>query len=250
MRKFLLPLALLVSSVFVCLATGTDKFDLCPIKRYIETSFPTVFSEKFEGDTIQFSVLNSDNVFFETFKLLIPDTLWIKERPKNKLPQEHKHFKLVTHFKPVPGWGVNSHRQYTPGTALESGKFIFRGRHSETVPYLGTTNFVLLEDVSSGEIIKWDASKNENNGLIILSPSILRHLSLMKGLDFIIEQKDSVFIEGKCTDVFFSIEVKPNIFNVIIYSDFSTNKGKISVRNWNPRYFLKKEATKLNIEIQ
>lgn len=103
---------------------------------------------------------------------------------------------------------------------------------------------------TKGQIIKWDASKNENSGLIIFSPSILRHLSLMKGLDFIIEQDDSTFIEGKCSNVVFSIGVKPNIFNVIIDSDFSTNKGKISVRNWNPRFFLKKDAAKLNIELQ
>lgn len=51
-------------------------------------------------------------------------------------------------------------------------------------------------------------------------------------------------------NVVFSIGVKPNIFNVIIDSDFSTNKGKISVRNWNPRFFLKKDAAKLNIELQ
>ena len=221
---------------------------LCPIKRFIETSSPTGFSEMFEGDTIQFSVPNSDNVFFETFKLLTPDTIWIKERPKNKLPQEHKHFKLITNFKPVPGWGVNSHRQYTSGSALESSNFVLRGSHSETIPYLGTTNFVLLEDVSSGSLIKWDISKNENNGLTILSPSILRHISLMKGLDFIIEQEDSSFIDGNCTNVAFSIGVKPNIFNIIIDSDFATSKGKISVRNWNTRFFLKKDASKLNKE--
>lgn len=233
---------------FCVLAQNENINDLCPIRRFIETSSPTGFSEKFEGDTIQFSVPNSDNVLFETFRLLTPDTLWIKEKPKNKLPQEHKHFKLITHFKHVPGWGVNSHRQYTPGSALESSQFILRGSHSETVPYLGTTNFVLLEDVSSGNLIKWDVSKNENKGLIIFSPSILRHLSLMNGLDFIIEQDDSSFIDGKCTDVTFSIGVKPNLFNVTIDSDFATSKGKIPIRNWNQRFFLKKDASKLHID--
>lgn len=219
---------------------------LCPVKRFLDTSIPTVFSETFEGDTIQFSVPNPDNVLFETFKLLTPDTLWVKERPKNKLPQEHKHFKLVTHFRPVPGWGVNSHRQYTPGSALQSAQFILRGSHSESVPYLGTTNYVLLEDISSGNIIKWDASKNENNGLIIFSPSILRHLSLMKGLDFIIEQNDSTFLDAMCSDVIFSIGVKPNKWNIALYVDFKTVKGNQSSHNWNPRFFLKKDEPKIN----
>lgn len=246
MRKIFLPLAILSSSVFVCIAANTDKFDLCPIKRFIGINSPIVFAQRFQGDTIIFSIPNSEDTYFETFKLLTPDTIWLKERPKNKLPQEHKHYKLVTNFSPVPGWGVNSHRQYTPGTALERNSFILRGAHIETVQYLGTFNFVLLEDVNSGTIIKWDYTKNENSGLIIFSPSILRHLSLMKGLDFLIEDNDSTFIPGQCTNVNFSIGVKPKVWHTSLDADFSTEKGHRSSRNWNPQFFLKKDEDKLN----
>lgn len=229
-----------------CVFAQNEKINaFCPIKRFLGTSSPITISERFNGDTIQFSVPYSENVLFETFKLLTPDTLWIKERSKNKLPQEHKHFKLITHFKPVRGWGVNSHRQYTPSSVLESSKFIFRGSYSESIPYLGTTNYVLLEDVATGKLIKWDTSKNENKGLIIFSPSIFRHLSLMKGLDFIIEQEDSTFINGKCSNVAFSIGIQPNIWNLAIDSDFSTPMGNIIVRNWCPRFFLKKDENKI-----
>ena len=245
MRKIFLSLVTLVPSVFVCIAANTDKFDLCPIKRFIGINSPIEFAQRFQGDTITFSVPNSEDAYFETFRLLTPDTIWLKERPKNKLPQEHKHYKLVTNFSPVPGWGVNSHRQYTPGTALECNSFILRGAHTETVQYLGTFNFVLLEDVKSGAIIKWDYTKNENNGLVISSPSILRHLSLMKGLDILIEDNDSTFIPGQCNDVTFSIGVKPKVWNISLDADFSTDKGQRSSRNWNLKFFLKKDEEKL-----
>lgn len=241
MRKtFSILSFLLLSSI--CYAVGESNNDLCPVKRFIEPLSPSAFSERFSGDTIMFAVPDAENVLFESFKLLQPDTIWLKERPTNKLPQEHKHFKLVTNFRPVPGWGVNSHRQYTPGNALEQSQFIFRGSHSETVQYLGTFNYVVLEDVASGKFIKWDYAKNENKGLIIFSPSIMRHLSLMKGLDFIIEKNDSTFVPATCTNVSFSISVKPKVWTINLDADFS---GNLSSHNWRPRYFLKKDEAKI-----
>ena len=207
---------------------------------------PLDFSEKFQGDTIQLSVPDADNAFFETFKLAYPDTVWIKERPKNKLPQEHKHFKLIKNFAPVPGWGVNSHRQYTPGTVLQSTQFILRGSHVETIQYLGTFNYVLLEDVATGKLIKWDFSKNENKGIIIFSPSIIHHLSLMKGVDLLVEDTDSTLLDAKCQDVAFSIEVRPpSNWIYRLDADFTTSKGKRSSHNWSPMYFLKKDESKI-----
>ena len=132
MRKYFSIFSILLLSS-ICYAVGESNNDLCPIKRFIEPLSPTAMSERFSGDTITFAVLNAENVLFESFKLLQPDTIWLKERPTNKPPQEHKHFKLATNFSPVSGWGVNSHRQYTSGTALEQNQFIFRGSHTETV---------------------------------------------------------------------------------------------------------------------
>ena len=240
--KRILPIIsfLLLSSI--CYAVGGSNNDLCPVKRFIEPLSPTAMSERFSGDTITFVVPNADNILFESFKLLQTDTIWLKERPANKLPQEHKHFKLVTNFSPVSGWGVNSHRQYTPGNALEQNQFIFRGSHSETVPYLGTFNYVVLEDVATGKYIKWDYTKNENKGLIILSSSIMHHLSLMKGLDFIVEKNDSTFVSAKCVDVSYSISVKPKVWVVNLDADFS---GNISSNNWTPHFFLKKDEDRI-----
>ena len=222
----------------LCYAVDESNYDLCPVKRFIEPLSPTDFSERFSGDTITIVVPDAENVLFESFKLIQPDTIWLKERPVNKIPQEHKHFKLVTNFSPVSGWGVNSHRQYTPGTALEKNQFIFRGSHSETVQYLGTFNYVVLEDVASGKYIKWDYTKNENKGFIIFSPSIMRHLSLMNGLDFIVEKNDSTLVPTKCVNVSYSISVKPKIWEVNLDVDFS---GNISSHNWTPPFFLKKD---------
>ena len=227
---------LLLSSI--CYAVDESNYDLCPVKRFIEPLSPTAISERFSGDTITFVIPDAENVLFESFKLIQPDTIWLKERPTNKLPQEHKHFKLVTNFSHVSGWGVNSHRQYTPGTALEKNQFIFRGSHSETVQYLGTFNYVVLEDVASGKYIKWDYTKNENKGFIIFSPSIMRHLSLMNGLDFIVEKNDSTLVPAKCVNVSYSISVKPKVWVINLDADFS---GNISSHNWTPHFFRKKD---------
>ena len=75
---------------------------LCPVKSFIGINSPSEFSERFSGDTIFFSVPNTENALFESFRLLIPDTIWIKDRPVNKLPQELKHFKLITNYAPLP----------------------------------------------------------------------------------------------------------------------------------------------------
>ena len=243
MRTLIIIMLLLLSSTSYAIDESNN--DLCPIKRYIESVSPTAFSERFYGDTIMFIVPNAENLLFESFKLIQPDTIWLRERPANKLPQEHKHFKLITNFHPIFGWGVNSHRQYTPGKVLEHCQFIFRGSQSETVQYLGTFNYIILEEVASGKCIKWDYTKNENNGLIILSPSIMHHLSLMRGLDFIVEKNDSTLVASKCLDTSFSITVKPKVWIINLDANFS---GNISSHNWFPRFYLKKDESILPVQ--
>lgn len=235
-----------ISLFLISVAAETSKIELCPIKRFVEQSTPYQFADKFSGDTIIFSIPDAENTYFEVFKLLTPDTLWLKKKPINKPPQEHKHFKLINNFKSVSGWGVNAHRQYTQGTYLDSKRFILRGSHSETVQYLGKFNYILLEDVTSGKIIKWDYTKNENKGIVIFSPSIMRHLNLMKGLDFIIEENDSTFTNAICTNVTFSVEVKPKEWNISLDTDFTTDKGTITSHNWQTKFYIKKDKDKLN----
>lgn len=232
-------------SVFSSLAQNTDINSLCPIKRFIDCKSPLEFSQKFQGDTILFSVPSIEEVYFETFKLVVPDTLWLKERPKNKIPQQYKHFKLINNFRPVSGWGVNAHRQYTPSSTLEKCKFVLRGTHSEEIQYLGKFNYILLQDVASGKLIKWDYTKNENNGLLIFSPSILRHLSLMKGLDCLLFDNDTTLVPAKCNDTAFSILVNHKQFLITVDADFSTDKGNRISHNWEPMFFLKKDEDKL-----
>lgn len=244
MRKSFLILFLLSIS-FAIYAIGIDKVSLCPIKRYIDGSSPIEFSNKFKGDTITFSINNSADKLFQSFKLLIPDTIWIKERPENKPPQEHDHFNLVSNFDCVSGWGVNAYRQYTPGESLEKTSFIIQGSITENIPYLGNFNYILLQDVISGKVIKWDYSKKENESIIIFSKSILRHLNLMKNVDFLIEQNDSTYIPANCSNVAYSIMVKNKRFIVSLSADFETVKGPITSNNWEPRFFLKKDSIKL-----
>lgn len=233
-------------SLFIISVTAkTVKTELCPIKRFVEQTTPTQFADKFVGDTITFFIPDAENAYFEVFKFLVPDTLWLKDRPQNKPPQEHKHFKLINNFKSVPGWGVNAYRQYTHGISLDGKRFILRGSYTETVKYLGTFDYILIEDITSGKIIKWDYTKNENKGIVIFSPSIIHQLSLMKGLDFLIEETDSTYIPAKCTDVAFSIGVKPKVWVISVDADFKTNKGNVSSHNWQPHFFLKNDEDKL-----
>lgn len=243
--KKLLPNLFIILLASICYADEIINFDLCPVKRYIEPLSPKAISERFKGDTIFFIIPNADKVYFESFKLLTPDTLWIKERPTNKIPHEHKHFKLITNFSPVSGWGVNAHRQYTPGTSLEQTKFIFRGSHTENVQYLGTFNYILLEDASTGKLIKWDYTTNENKNMTIYSPSILRNLSLMKNQDFIVKKNDTTFIESKCVDVIFFITVRPKKLDININANFDGGTEFFTSHNWTPCYFLKKDASRI-----
>lgn len=206
------------------------------------------FANKFEGDTICFSVPDSDNVYLESFMLLVPDTIWIKNKPLNKPAQERKHYLLSKNFEGVPGWGVNSHREYTKGTSLEGRYFVLKGALIEDIPYKGKTDYVLLEDCNSHKIIKWEPTRIENNGVIIFSPSILRHLSLMKVNEFLIEGNDTTYVPAQCTDVSYSINVKNKKLTGHLITDFKTNKGKITSYNWNPSYYLKKDQEKLITE--
>lgn len=229
-------------------AQTIDKYSLCPVQRWIGDRTGAEFADTFNGDTITFSIPDANNSFFESFLLLYPDTIWLKKRPTNKPPQERKHYTLNKNFEGVPGWGVNAHRHYTCGSSLEGRYFVLRGSYTEDIPYLGKFDYVLLEDCSTGQIIKWDPSQYECNGIVIFSPSISRHLSLMKGNEFLYETSDSTYIPAKCTDVLYSVDIKNKKWNVHLNADFSTPKGRMTSTNWNPRYYLKKDSAKLNIE--
>ena len=248
MNKYLILLWSLVISACCVSAQQADRASLCPVKRWLGEMSGTEFANKFEGDTINFSIPDSDNAYLESFMLLVPDTIWIKNKPLNKPAQERKHFLLHKNFEGVPGWGVNSHREYTKGSSLEGRYYILQGSLTEDIPYKGKTDYVLLEDCSTHKIIKWDPSKLENNGIIIFSPSISRHLSLMKENDFLIAENDSTYLPSKCIDVSYSIDVKNKKFLVHLIADFKTDKGKITSNNWTPKYYLKKDENKLTIQ--
>lgn len=213
----------------------------CPVRRYIDFSDAQVMVNHFRGDTILFSIPNADNVVFETFKYVTPDTIWLKERPHNKLPQEHKHFELHTNFKGEPGWGVNAHREYTYGRSLEGNMFILRDYVVEEIPYLGKFPLIILEDISTGKYIKWEFRKNENENILIFSPSILRHLEIIKGNELYIEQSDSTASLGRCVSVGYSIKLHNKRFIPSLIVDFIVDCKQISSNNWTPRFFIRRE---------
>lgn len=157
----------------------------CPVSRYIDFSDAQGFVSHFRGDTILFSVPDAEASYFESFKYVTPDTIWLKERPHNKLPQEHKHFELLTNFKGESGWGVNAHREYTHGTSLEDNLFVLRDYIIDEIPYLGKFPLIILEDVRTGKYVRWEFRKNENENIVIFSPSIFDILILLKETTYI-----------------------------------------------------------------
>lgn len=239
-RKILFILILLTLPLLGDAATPQSSLS-CPVSRYIGFSDAEGMVNTFRGDTILLSVPNAEDAVFQTFKYLTPDTIWLKERQLNKPPQEHKHFELHTNFKGAPGWGVNAHREYTYGRSLEGNLFILRDFVIDEIPYLGKFPLIILEDVNSGKFIKWEFRKNENEGIVIVSPSIKRHLDIIIGNELYVEQKDSTASLGKCTDVGYSIRLHNKQFFPCLILDFDIEGKRISTTNWIPRYFLRKE---------
>lgn len=238
--KSCVVLAFLWHALF-CAAVSKHDGLSCPVSRYVDFSEADVFVNRFRGDTIFFSVPDAQNAYFESFKYVTPDTVWLKERPHNKLPQEHKHFELLTNFKGEPGWGVNAHREYTHGTSLEGNMFVLRDYVVDEIPYLGKFPLIILEDIASGKYVRWEFRKNENENIILFSPSILRHLDIIKGNDLYIETSDSTAALGKCTEVAYSIRLHNKKFIPALLIDFIVEGKHISTQNWTPRYFIRKE---------
>lgn len=211
-----------------------------PVKEFVDFESPIEFANRFKGDTIFFYISNSEDRYFESFYLLYPDTIWLKERPKKKLPEREKHYRLRTNYNGVSGWGVNSYRFYTPGSAIDNKMFIIKGSLEDRIEYLGKFQYVILEDVLSGELIKWDYSKKENSDIVIFSPSIIHRLNSLRNKKTVIEV-DTTLITGVCKEVSYSIDVKGSRWIPKLDTSFETGNGVVNSTNWVPKYFIVKE---------
>ena len=85
--------------------------------------------------------------------------------------------------------------------------FIIKGSLEDRIEYLGKFQYVILEDVLTGDLIKWDYSKKENSDIVIFSPSIIHRLNSLRNKKTVIEV-DTTLITGVCKDVSYSIDVK------------------------------------------
>lgn len=231
---------LIVSLIAVCgalCAADGDHLPMNPVKDLEKIGSPGEFADNHRGDTIFFYVANSADRDFESFYLLEPDTVWLKERPKKKTPERENHFRLRTNYQGISGWGVNSHRFYTMGSSLENKLFIIVGSYQERIDYLGTRHFIILEDAQSGTKIKWDYSKNENTDMVMFSSSIKSRLDRLLGKSVVIEQ-DTALIEGKCAEISYSIDVHPSKWEPKLFVTFNTQNGKIISVNSNPKFYI------------
>lgn len=208
-----------------------------PVKQFIDFENPIEYANRFKGDTIFFYIPNSEDRYFESFYLLHPDTIWLKERPKKKLPEREKHYRLRTNYCGVSGWGVNSYRFYTPCLAIENKMFIIKGSIEDRIEYLGEFQYVLLEDIMTGDLIKWDFSKKENSDIVIFSPSIIHRLNNLKDKKIAVEA-DSTLVQGICNDISYSIDIKPSSWSPKLNVTIQTENGVINSMNWCPKYFI------------
>lgn len=239
MKRNLILTSVILLVITVCGASSAmDGFNVSqsPLAPYVSFSSPSDFANHFKGDTVYFYIKDAEARDFETFNLLYPDTIWLKECPKNKPPQREKHYRLKTNYCGISGWGVNSHRFYTPGSSLENKLFILRGSMEENVEYLGRFEFILLEDVQTGKMVKWNFSKNENADMMIFSPTIANRLNNLLGRTVKIEESDSAQTTGTCKEISYSIDVKPGKFQPKLIATFDTDKGRVNSTNLNPSF--------------
>lgn len=211
-----------------------------PVRQFIEFDSPIEFANQFKGDTIFFYIPNSEDRYFESFYLLHPDTIWLKDRPKKKLPEREKHYRLRTNYNGISGWGVNSYRFYSPGSSIDNKMFVIKGSMENRIEYLGKFQYVLLEDVMTGDLIKWDYSKKENSDIVIFSPSIIHKLNNLKNKEVMVEA-DSTVIPGVCKNISYYIDVSASKWNPKLEASLQTEKGVVNSTNWNPIYFVVRE---------
>lgn len=118
MRQIFLLLSLIFSlSAFADGASSTALNLLSRNGSYVSDSDILRFMRTLRGDTISLNITAVPYVDF--FKKEVPDTIWIKNRPK-KNPQEGKHYKLSYTYKGTP---IASGDYRTPTTAINGKPF-------------------------------------------------------------------------------------------------------------------------------
>lgn len=115
--------SLIILSILFCMSVHADRASNTALNLlnkqgvYVSDSDILGFLRTLAGDSISFNItaVNDINLFIKE----VPDTIWIKKRPK-KNPQEGKHFKLSYLYKGEP----NMSGEYrTPSSAINGKKF-------------------------------------------------------------------------------------------------------------------------------
>lgn len=156
-------ISVLFAALFPLVAYATTEIrplseTLSEFKSYAVTDKPEKLITRLVGETIMFSDFkpNRDITMFE---YEVPDTVWIKEKPK-KNPKEGKHYTLRHKYRGViveEGIYYKSTKEVTPAIELVGVQFLVTGvdQIAESGYYTKPSFNVHLSNPATGERIIW-----------------------------------------------------------------------------------------------
>lgn len=188
------------------------------VKSYASEISSEEIGKKLENDTISLMFITGVDIPLHIFSYEIPDTIWLKA--KTKFPQIHNHIELITAYKGINDVGLNAHRQYTLSSSIENVRFIVLDEIKEVIPYKGTTWYVLMKDVDTNRVVKWNIKNKENNNIVVFDHSRINRLKSIIGRNCLIQSNDSTKVPAKCTNVSYTIDVTPTKWKPYISFEF------------------------------
>lgn len=162
-RQFLLVafLAIMPSMLSAKSDIPTLADEFASYQSYTLTSDVERILRLLDGETIRFSDF-SPSAEISMFKYEVPDTVWIKERPK-KNPKEGKHYELRNMYRGQIKKSYYTTTEYTP--PIEMAGALFKVLSVEPVAstsYYSTrkTYKVHLQNVATGELLYWEVPES------------------------------------------------------------------------------------------
>lgn len=135
--------------------TLADEFDA--YKKYASTTQTETVLPLLNGETLRFSDFGN-NSELQIFRYEVPDTIWLKERPK-KNPREGKHYELRTMYRGQKKTGNYFTDEYTP--AVEIIGALFKVLNIEKAPsqsnYSSRNSYKIhMLNEATGERLYWE----------------------------------------------------------------------------------------------
>ena len=234
MKKFILSIFSL--SLFALIAVAADFKPITErysnsYSQYAESNKMESLVPLLEGATIRFSDFDN-NKEITCFKLVVPDTIWIKERPK-KNPKEGKHYTLryLYHSElATTNYSYIKNETYERTPAIE---FVGAQFNVNRVEPLGNSSYyssdydykIYLTNIATGEQLIWTYLKDSTSR----TKCIVHLVSLSDELDLAGQTLYSAMSEGYLNDRFSSI-TKHNVISA---------DAQINLTNIYPKFLIR-----------